>query len=75
MSAIPLALDDGQFTEASYEKFEFTDEEIKAVIIQLDGRLDNFKEMAENSKDYDRILEITEAIKPIKSVRDKLLGL
>jgi hypothetical protein len=58
-------------------KFEFTKEEVDAAIIQLGCRLDELKllqkEEAKN-ENVQRVIELEEFMKPIRSFYEKLLN-
>ena len=50
----------------------FTKEEKEAILIQLGYRIDWFKNEAIDSENYERIKEITDALRPLESAYKKI---
>lgn len=58
-------------------KLEFTKEEIDAGMIQLGARLDALKEIQKEeakNENIERVLQMEESMKPIRSMYDKLMA-
>lgn len=57
-------------------KVEFTKEEVEAAMIQIGARIDalgDIQKEAGRKEDIARVLQLEEAMKPIKSFRQKLI--